>query len=253
MYTQFWVKTLLNYAVPGGWGYVRSLRKYRDVAYDHARDKHSVRNKHNGQAGWKNVQQDNFSYRDYASYDEYITHQKQKFIETLKLQGGFSSLILGRFRRHFFSVFKHLFPVLPKDAMILCLGARQGTEVEVLRDCGYKNSIGIDLYPGPGNPFVQEGDFMRTNFKDSTFDMVYSNALDHAFNLNDAFLEHARILKPDGYAVYEFKCGVEGGAFEALSWQRDEDLVTVMLKHFKTLEQVFRRGEWKCIVLKSKA
>ena len=87
--------------------------------------------------------------------------------------------------------------------MIVCLGARQGTEVEVLRDLGFQRAIGVDLNPGPANPLVVEGDFHQLDLPDQSVDLVYSNSLDHAFDLNLFFAEAKRVLRPGGYALYD--------------------------------------------------
>jgi len=54
MHLKFLVKTALYHYVPGGYGYARHLRKFRDAGYVHSRDKHSVRDKHHAHSGWKN-------------------------------------------------------------------------------------------------------------------------------------------------------------------------------------------------------
>ena len=172
---------------PFSYGYYRQLKGNRDASYDHNRDKHPVRDKHHGEEGWKSEQEENFRYRNYSSYEEYVSHQSQKFNEILKMEGGFDNKIILWYRKTFYKRFRYLPSFLSKSATILCLGARQGTEVEVLRDIGYKNAIGLDLNPGPENPYVKQGDFMALEYPDSSVDMVYSNCIDHAFDLSKFF------------------------------------------------------------------
>ncbi len=221
----------------------RRLRRHYDPGYNHERDKHPVRHKHFGEAGWaETVGEGGFLYRDYASYEEYVEHQKQKIIEIMKVYGGFSLRVLLRQRFDFWQRFRVL--ELPHDARILCLGARFGTEVEVLRDLGYRNALGTDLEPGPDNPYVVVGDFMHVDAADGSIDMVYSNAVDHAFNLPDFFKEHARILKPDGLAVYDIAMTAPG-AFEAVHWGDERNLFTLMLEHFRTVDRLTIDRFWK--------
>ena len=59
--------------------------------------------------------------------------------------------------RNYFNEFLQLENFLPKTSKCICLGARQITEVEVLRDIGYKKSKGIDLNPGKFNKLVEKG------------------------------------------------------------------------------------------------
>jgi SAM-dependent methyltransferase len=235
---------------PFSYGYYRELQKYRDASYNHERDKHPVRQKHYGKEGWKPVHDGDFQYRDYSSYDEYVAHQSQKLNEILKLKGGFSNSVILDYRKKFYKRFCHLPSLLDKSAKILCLGARQGTEVEVLWDMGYKNTIGLDLNPGPDNPYVKPGDFMALEYPDSSVDMVYSNCIDHAFDLSKFFQEHARVVKSGGYALYDI--GIYGlglGTFEAVGWESEESVFLLALKYFKNVLKVEIDGEWKWILL----
>jgi len=237
MHSRFWFNTLLHTVTPGGFGYYRRLRRQRDAGYVHNRDKHPVREKHHGKDGWKEDRSGPLRYRGYEDYDEYVTHQVQKFDEILKMKGGFSNREVLLYRLRFYRRFRHLPGYLPASAGILCAGARQGTEVEVLRDIGYRNASGIDLNPGPDNPFVRPGDFMHLDAADGTLDLVYSNSVDHAFDLDGFFREDARALKPDGFALYDLP-QQEGGAFEAVEWDADETLLLLMLKYFTRVVKV---------------
>lgn len=251
MPARFYVNTLLTALVPGGWGYPRKLRKMLDPGFDPKRDLAPSRSKHFGHEGWKEKQNaQGFKYRNYSSYEEYKEHQGSKFDEILRLYGGFSRRVLLRYRFQFFDRFKNLPKILPLSAKMLCCGARQGTEVEVLREIGFVNAFGIDLNPGPANPYVTEGDFLALKAKDGELDFIYSNAVDHAFDLDQMFREHARAVRPGGYVMYDIAIQ-EGGAFEAVHWETDEDVFRLLLKHFKRVEMVrIDKGrKWKTVLL----
>ena len=251
----FWLKTLLHRVVPGGFGYHRRLRTKVDPNYVHERDKHAVRHKHHGAGGWKEADDaTGIQRRDYSDYDEYLTHQKLKLDEMLKTKGGFTNAEIVHFRLNFYLRFRELTRLLPPEAKMLCMGARQGTEVEVLRDLGFAQATGIDLNPGPDNPLVKPGDFMHLDFPDSSLDLLYTNCVDHAFDLEAFFAEHARAMKPNGYVLYDVGINMEdgGGAFEALSWKRTEDVLEIMLRHFKRIVRVQRETQWMWILLQGK-
>lgn len=235
---KFWVKNYLYYYTPGGYGYYRDLQKCRDDNFDFEKDKHEVRKKHHGKGGWKEEREDGLQVRDYSDYDEYVDHQSQKWDEMLKGSGGFSNDIVCAYRNKFYNRFKYLERYIKKDANILCAGARQGTEVEVLQDIGYANAYGIDLNPGPDNPWVKKGDFMNLEAKDDSLDLVYCNAVDHAYNLDGFFEEHVRALKPMGYALYEVGVDADGGAFEAVDWDNDAVIFQKILTYFKRVVKV---------------
>ena len=255
----FWMKTALHLLTPGGYGYIRKLRQMQDARYVHERDKHEVRKKHHGEGGWKAEKDGDILRRDYASYDEYLTHQKQKLDEMLKLKGGFSNWDICEYRLKFYSRFKHLQGLLARDASIICCGARQGTEVEVLRDLGFANAFGIDLNPGPDNRIVRPGDFMKLDVPANSLDLLYTNCVDHAFDLEAMMAEHARVLKPDGFLLYDMGINMEegkGGPFEAVSWDRTEDLVVRLLGKFQKLIRAERDdnfgGQWLWVLLQNK-
>lgn len=244
---RFWLKTFAHLLTPGGYGYIRRLRAGRDASYDHERDKHPVRRKHHGGGGWnEDATKDGFRRRDYADYDEYLTHQKLKLEELVKIKGGFSNFDIFDYRVKFYTRFRHLPRLLPRDARILCCGARQGTEVDVLRDLGFFNARGIDLNPGPGNPLVAEGDMMKLADPDNSLDLIYTNCVDHSFDLDAMIAGHARALKPEGYLLYDIAFNEEEGAgvWESISWEREEDVLRRLLEKFRDLVRVERERQW---------
>ena len=246
--TQFMFRTLRLFLPNNRY---RRLKRFCDPNYDHGRDKHPVRNKHHGTEGWmKSTPKDGITYRDYENYDEYVTHQRQKILEIIKAQGGFGLKVILRQRYDFWKRFRDL--ELPCDARILCLGARFGTEVEVLRDLGYINAQGTDLEPGPENPYVVTGDFMAIDAETSSVDMIYSNAVDHAFDLRKFLAEHARVLKPQGLAIYDISM-IPPGPFEAVDWGEARNLYIMMLEPFADIENVTIDGSWKTIRLRGKS
>lgn len=251
---KFWVKTFLHLVTPGGFGYIRKLRAGRDPSYVHDRDKHEVRYKHHGGGGWKEDKQDGLVKRDYASYEEYVTHQRLKLDEMVKMKGGFSNFDIFDYRLKFYVRFRVLQKLLSSDAAILCCGARQGTEVEVLRDLGFRNARGIDLNPGRDNPLVGVGDMMHLADPDNSLDLLYSNCIDHAFDLDQMIAEHSRVLKPDGYLLYDIGINIEGGGgpFEAISWDRTEDVVLRLLRTFRSVVRIEREHQWLWVLVQGK-
>ena len=250
--TPFWLKSPLYRWTPGGFGYYRELRRYADSAYVHERDKHPVRRKHFEAEGLLEPDEAGLVRRDYDSYEEYVEHQRQKLEEILRSGHGFPNAAVAEARSRFYRRFRHLVRLLPRDAVIVCLGARQGTEVEVLRELGFGRAYGIDLNPGPGNRLVRPGDFNRLENEDSSVDLVYSNSLDHALDLDAFFREHARVLRPDGFALYDVHMAYRPGEpapFEATLWPRREDVVVQALHWFERLLRTQAEPDWTWMLL----
>jgi methyltransferase family protein len=250
----FWTKSLAYRLTPGGYGYYRKLRRLEDAGYVHERDKHPVRRKHYETYGWREAVEGGLRQRDYQDYDEYVVHQRQKLDEVLKLGGFFSNRAVFATRLRFYRRFRHLVPLLPRDATILCAGARTGIEVEVLRELGFRRAYGIDLNPGPANQLVRPGDFHSLENETSSVDLVYSNSLDHVFDFERFFGEHARAIKPEGYVLYDLTVGggTLGGPAEAVAWEREDVLLPQMLAHFRRVVRVESEPGWKWLLLQGK-
>lgn len=156
--------------------------------------------------------------RRYDSYDAYIEHQASK----LRLMN------LSDYTLQFKAVLSSRIGPIEKllreaGTTVLCLGARNGAECEVFVERGFF-AIGIDLNPGEGNRFVVKGDFHELQFADASIDVVFTNALDHAYELKRIISEIKRVLRPGGLFVAEVvrgskdEDGREPGAFEAAWW-----------------------------------
>jgi SAM-dependent methyltransferase len=167
---------------------------------------------------------DGFSRRVYPSYDAYVTHQKTKF------EAARSKFVRGHDER-FYKALSARLRALPLDVSgrtVLCMGARQGTEVRAFIDAG-AFAIGIDLNPGRDNRYVVVGDFHALQYADSSIGVVYTNSLDHAFDLDRVLCEIGRVLRPDGVLIAELNTG-DGGAsdagfYESASWRDISQIV----------------------------
>jgi SAM-dependent methyltransferase len=166
---------------------------------------------------------DGFARRVYPDYETYLAHQKTKF-----------DAARGKFvRRHderFYDALSTRLADLPLELggrSVLCIAARQGTEVRAFIDRG-AFAVGIDLNPGRENRYVMVGDFHALQFGDGTVQVVYTNSLDHAFDLDRVLGEIRRVLAPDGALIAELNGGEDqssdAGFYESSSWSSIEDI-----------------------------
>lgn len=169
-----------------------------------------------------------FARREYASYDEYVRHQAGKLDGVIDRLRENEDRELQDFVERFRACDE-----LAGARTVLCLGARLGTEVRALHSLGHF-AVGIDLNPGPDNPYVLPGDFHGVVFPDASIDAVYTNALDHVFELDRVVAEVARLLRPGGLFLAEFEVGYgEGhvpGDFEATHWRDSDALIERICK-----------------------
>lgn len=154
--------------------------------------------------------------RQYDSYDDYVSHQSGKLDKIEHRLRETEQEDLSEFRRRFEGC-----AALSEARSVMCLGARLGTEVQALHALGYF-AVGIDLNPGEGNRYVLPGDFHALVFPDGSLDAVYTNALDHVFDLEKVLAEIDRVLRPGGLFIADVLPGYEEGftpgAYEATHW-----------------------------------
>jgi SAM-dependent methyltransferase len=171
---------------------------------------------------WKSEGQA-FQKRSYDSYEAYLEHQKAK-LETHDF---------GRYDDEFRAALQQRLASLEiewRGRNVLCLGARIGSEVKAFLDLG-AFAIGIDLNPGENNRYVVQGDFHDLQFAASSLDVVYTNSVDHAFDIERLAKEVLKVLKPGGVFVVEAvqgrDQGINPGFFESFFWKNIDQLVHV--------------------------
>ena len=165
----------------------------------------------------------------YTSEEEYIEHQKKKTTN-------------AKVRRHFKNRFdkrvnifksKFLFPynngLIKPGWNALCLGARLGEEVQALKNLAI-DAIGIDLVPCL--PLVLEGNFMHIDYPDNHFDMLYTNSIDHAFDIKEMFKEAYRVLKNKGFFIVDVFPGQENVSEYEVYWLDVVEIIYKMCNDF---------------------
>lgn len=164
--------------------------------------------------------------RKYESYDAYLEHQKAKL----------ATHDFANYDIEFRTALRERLTALDvdwRDRTVLCLAARIGTEVKAFLDLGCR-AIGIDLNPGKENRYVVQGDFHDLQFPPNSMDVVYTNSLDHAFDIDRIAREVLKVLKPEGLLLVEAvqgrDQGVHPGFFESFFWSNIDELISVFEK-----------------------
>ena len=161
--------------------------------------------------------------RRYATYDEYVAHQRQK-IRHLDL-AAYDAAFEEELGRRLATA-----NIVRCGDTVLCLGARLGTECRAFIGQGAV-AIGIDLNPGPGNRHVVMGDFHDPQFADASIDLVYTNCLDHSFDLEKVLAGVRRVLKPGGAFVADLMNGSADAdpwkpdGYDCLFWEKVDDFI----------------------------
>ena len=182
-----------------------------------------------------------FQNRTYDSYEAYLEHQKAK-LETHDF-ADYDTEFRATLRERLATL-----DLVWPGRSVLCLAARIGTEVKAFLDLG-SFAIGIDLNPGKENRYVVQGDFHNLQFAPSSVDVVYTNSLDHAFDIDRIAREILRVLKSDGLLIVEAvqgrDQGVSPGFFESFFWKNIDELIGLFEKAgFKVTRRVPISRPW---------
>lgn len=150
------------------------------------------------------MSEDKITFVNYKSYEDYVTHQKSKAphggdLHKALSKGGELWESDCRGFKLIFESNKELMSLIPSIQNALCLGARTGQEVYVLRELGIKEALGIDLNDDP--PLVIEGDVHDLEFEDASYDFIFSNIFDHVLYPDKFISEIERVLKPNGHCL----------------------------------------------------
>jgi SAM-dependent methyltransferase len=204
-------------------------RVRRLVAYGLGESGRARKREDKRRAKWQRFSSDSwqksgaFARRRYAGYDEYRSHQASKLVRVVDRLRETDDAQFEEFRQRFSSC-----RALAARGNVLCLGARLGAEVRALQSIGHF-AVGVDLEPGPGNPYVLHGDFHALVFPNASVDAVYTNALDHVYDLARVVAEVRRVLRPEGCFIADIeegsRTGRAPGAFKALFWEDADALI----------------------------
>ncbi|MEK6829638.1 MAG: class I SAM-dependent methyltransferase [Nanoarchaeota archaeon] len=136
--------------------------------------------------------------KNYSNYDDYISHQKSKAPHGSSLRNRLLGELWEPDCEGFRLNFKNYHDILSGCKNALCLGARTGQEVSVLKELGV-DALGIDLVDNP--PLVIEGDVHNLKFENESYDFIFSNIFDHVLHPDKFISEIERVLKPGGHCL----------------------------------------------------
>ena len=159
--------------------------------------------------------------RHYRGYAAYLEHQSRKLsrVDLSEYDCVYRTVLRERLER---------LPQAWQGARVLCLAARIGTEVKAFLDLG-AFAVGVDINPGPRNRYVVHGDFHHLQYADHSVDLVFSNSLDHVFDLDRWMSEIARVLRADGALLLEVSAGMDEGGrpefYESLCWTSVDEVI----------------------------
>ena len=148
-------------------------------------------------------------YNRHKTYEDYINKQLEKTLDPNRIKkwkGKEWQIKVDGFRH----LFKRNQEFLQNKKNSICLGARTGQEVFVLRELGL-DSIGIDIVEFP--PYTIKGDIHNLEFEDEKFDLIFTNILDHSLYLEKFISEMERVCVKDGIIILNTQENLPGDDF----------------------------------------
>lgn len=178
--------------------------------------------------------------RHYSEYEDYIEFQSKKTLDPVKREkwlGPEWDTKLEGFKKEF-SKFGGM---IDSNTRALCIGARTGQEVVALKELGVSEAIGIDIVPHLPN--VIEGDMHNLSFDDNSFDLVYTNVIDHSIDPKKMISEIERVLSPGGFFFLQCQVGIDQDEYTEFFIENPVyDILTLTDKTFCVICQPINRN-----------
>lgn len=198
-------------------------------------------------------------YKEYKTYEDYLGDQVAK--PNLPGKEDYIRQKSERKHREFLARFEKFKPFIEDRGRVLCLGARFGEEVQAFRDLRYE-AIGVDLFANEGD-LVIKADWNDLPFSKGLFHCVYTNSIDHCYNLHDEKNEIKRVLARDGFVILELNTQHCAAAtdeeieekfantdrYEAMLWNDDNDIVEPFVQNGFSPKMVWLAVDWHTYLL----
>ena len=180
-----------------------------------------------------------FQKKQYRSYQEYLNNQVSKLKEQTRSIAQHDAAYFETLRQRILDS-KYIKPGMN----ILCLGARLGGEVQAFLINGCF-AVGVDLNPGPENKYVVHGDFHQLQYADNSVDVVFTNSLDHVYDIEVLMEEIHRVLKLNGLFIVETALESRVDNWTCLRWNSNEDIIQFFEEHgMKLLQRKMFKSLW---------
>ena len=147
--------------------------------------------------------------RKYSDYNKYLNFQKEKTEDPERIKKWFNEEWEEKYNG-FKEIFTRNEEYLQNKSKAICLGSRTGQEVKVLLSLGI-NAIGIDLVPFP--PYTIEGDIHDLQYPNNSFDLIFTNILDHSLYPEKFCGEMERVCRSSGIIIMHMQLGIDGDIY----------------------------------------
>jgi SAM-dependent methyltransferase len=103
----------------------------------------------------------------------------------------------------------------PAGGSVLCVGCRNGLELDAFRERGLGDVRGIDIFSQ--RPDIEVMDMHAMTFADDSFDVVYSShSLEHSHDVDQVAAELVRVARANGVLAVEVPVRHKGSAADVV-------------------------------------
>jgi SAM-dependent methyltransferase len=120
----------------------------------------------------------------------------------------------------------------PGGGAVLCVGCRNGLELDRFRSRGFDDVVGIDLFSQ--RPDILVMDMHDLTFRDDSFDVVYaSHALEHSYDVQRVVREIARVARDGAVVGVEVPVRVQASTADRVVFSGLDELRQVFQPHIE--------------------
>jgi len=124
-------------------------------------------------------------------------------------------------KKNFINIIKNCIAI---GESALTIGCANTEEIQLLKNIGFKNAIGIDLCPN--FPGIVKMDMHDIKYDNNSFDFILlSHSLEHAFDFKKVIQECDRVLKNGGYIAIEVPVNYIINDVDRIDFKNSETLI----------------------------
>ena len=156
--------------------------------------------------------------KDKIDYKEYLDQQVHRAVA----KWGRNEQYKVKFSANFHGMWKALNELIGSPQTIGCMGIRSGAEyIEFKKYLPKSDVYGIDIGPDVvkvgKNCFCYDFNHLPEDWKDK-FDLLYSNSIDHSFDVKATITEWTRVTKVGGFMIMVFSASDYVGGTDRYSF-----------------------------------
>jgi SAM-dependent methyltransferase len=148
-----------------------------------------------------------------AAYRDYLSIQLRRTLSKRETDPGAGAVTL----------INEVSGAQPSGGSALCIGCRNGLELDRFRARGFGEVVGIDLFSQREDILVM--DMHELTFPDDSFDVVYaSHSLEHSYDVGRVVGEIARVARDDAVVGIEVPVRVQASAADRIVFSGLDEL-----------------------------